>query len=207
MVIIDPRLGRVSQGGRRQSIAGRLPVRISRTVARPGKRVALQPLPILRPPLREIHQSRSVRTGSRLQSVPYAPNPTGWIDPFGLCEEDHFVYRVLRDDEDPTQGLVARNPNATYKPEGFVLHGSKPGFKSQYIASSRTLAAAQENRERYGNPNQRIVKIDTRQASSRTDLTGPNSPLRGTTAKNRAAKSQEVLLTGPIPPSAISPAE
>lgn len=147
-----------------------------------------------------------------LNEYSYCRNPVNWIDPYGLNEcgdddEEHYVYRVLRDDEDPDNGLVARNPNATYTPEGFVLHGSRPGFESQFIACSKTLAAAQANRERYGSPNERIVRIDTRQASSTTDLTGPNSPLRGITARNRAAKSQEVLLTGPIPDSAITPAE
>jgi len=131
------------------------------------------------------------------------------IDPLGLSEcdgdgDEHFVYRVLRDDEDPSIGLFAKNANATYTAEGFVLHGSKENFKSQFIATSATLEAAKNNREAYGNPNQRIVRIDTRQAPSRTDLTGPNSPLRGRTARNRANKSKEILLTGPIPASAIS---
>jgi len=136
----------------------------------------------------------------------YAPDPLSWIDPLGLTGDSDLteVFRVVPLGQNPmVDGISARNPNATYTAEGHVLHGSRDNFGSQYISTSRTLEAAQANRARYGTPDQMIVAIDTSAADSVTDLTGPDSPLKGNTARNRANASQEVLLTGHIDPSDI----
>ncbi|MDM5179742.1 DUF4150 domain-containing protein [Massilia sp. DJPM01] len=128
----------------------------------------------------------------------YAPNPVGWVDPLGLtCK----AYRVIRPDEDPAAGLFPKDPAATYKPEGHVLHGSRPGFASQFISATKSLAVAQTWAAQTGN---RIVEIDLDQVNgSVIDVSGDCSPLKGRTAKAWANKSQEVLILGNVPPSAL----
>lgn len=77
----------------------------------------------------------------------------------GLAAEDggNVAYRVIRADENPSEGLVAKNPDATYTPEGHVLNGSRPGFASQYISSTSELSVAQKWAAMTGN---RIVGIN-----------------------------------------------
>ncbi len=150
----------------------------------------------------------------------YAPNATGWVDPLGLarrkagelpkpaqhstccsCRHGH-VYRVLRDDEDISNGISAKDPSANYEMEGHVLHGSR--IKTQYISASKNLGAAIANRAAYGKASQRIVEIDLSQVSGEVvDLSSECSPLKGRMARRFATASQEVLIVGKIPASAI----
>ena len=114
------------------------------------------------------------------------------------------VYRVIRPDENPAQGLTAKNPSATYTPEGHILNGSKSKFKSQYISTTTDINIAREWANQTGN---RIVEIDLSQVSGRvidlsTDV-GRNTYLKGATAKGFAKGSLEVLIEGFIPPEAI----
>jgi len=128
----------------------------------------------------------------------YAPNPVAWVDPLGLtCR----AYRVIRPDEDPSIGLFAKNPSATYTPEGHVINGSRPRFASQYISATKSLAVAEHWAAQTGN---RIVEIDlTRINGSVIDVSGECGILKGNSAKNFARKSQEILILGNVPPNAI----
>lgn len=119
---------------------------------------------------------------------------------------DNNVYRNLRPDEDPTNGLVAKNPNATYTPAGHVLNGSKANWKSQFISTTRSRTVALESQ--WAGP--RVVSIDLTklQSSQIFDLSDDagraRHDIRGFTAIGRTKSSQEVLITGFVPPGAIS---
>ena len=52
-----------------------------------------------------------------------------------------YVYRVLRPDQDPSEGLQARDPNATNVKPSSHVHGKK---KSPFISTCATLAAAEK---------------------------------------------------------------
>lgn len=93
---------------------------------------------------------------------------------------------------------------ATYKPEGHVLHDSKPNFKSQYISASKSLEAAISNSSKYGTGREKIVRIDLSKVSNVIDLNNTCSNIQGNTARNRARASNEVLIIGTIPPDAIT---
>jgi len=114
------------------------------------------------------------------------------------------LYRVIRPDESPALGLVARNPSATYKVEGHILNGSRPGFNSQFISTTTDLSVARAWASKTGN---RIVQIDPSKIQGTiTNLStaaGRNANLRGNTAKNFAQASSEVLIQGTVPANAI----
>ena len=150
----------------------------------------------------------------------YAPNPTAWVDVFGLqrrrkndpapktdhapncCCRQKFAYRVLRDEENILDGIRSKAPDANYSIEGHILHGSK--ISTQYISASATLTQAIENSKIYGTGKERIARIDLSQTVDSVELNSNCSPLKGKTARNRAAKSGEIVIIGPIPPSAIT---
>jgi RHS repeat-associated protein len=113
------------------------------------------------------------------------------------------VYRNLRPDEDPALGLVAKNPNATYTPLGHVLNGSRPNWASQFISTTKSLAAA--NKWASG----RMVAIDLSKFAGKVyDLSDEAgraaNGIRGVTGINRANSSAEVLLEGFVPPEAMT---
>jgi RHS repeat-associated protein len=155
--------------------------------------------------------------GTNLQQ--YAPNPTQWIDPWGLARrkksdpaptiqhqpncacKQGYAYRVLRDDEDPTQGLTPKNPEGNYTLEGFVLHGSK--VSTQYIAASGTFDQAVSNSAKYGTGRERIARIDLSQLDDSVDVKSECAAIKGNTARNRAKASGEISIVGRVPPSAI----
>jgi RHS repeat-associated protein len=114
------------------------------------------------------------------------------------------LYRVIRPDENPAVGLVAKNPSATYKPEGHIINGSKPNFNSQYISTTTDLSVAEKWAAKTGN---RIVEIDPSKVKANLiDLStesGRNAHLKGVTAKNFAAASSEVLIEGEVPSGAL----
>ncbi|MCX5417315.1 polymorphic toxin-type HINT domain-containing protein [Streptomyces sp. NBC_00059] len=116
------------------------------------------------------------------------------------------VYRNLRPDEDPSQGLVAKNPDATYKPAGHVLHGSKPNWRSQFISTTRSREVAMESQ--WSGPRTVAIdlgKLDSSQIFDISDDAGRAlHNIRGFTAINRTKSSKEVLITGVIPPEAIT---
>jgi hypothetical protein len=106
----------------------------------------------------------------------------------------------------PTNGITAKNPNATYKVEGHILNGSKENFKSQYISTTTDINVAQKWAQKDGC---RIIEIDLNQLPQGTkviDLStdaGRAANLKGVTSTNWAKASSEVLIEGYIPPEAI----
>jgi hypothetical protein len=120
--------------------------------------------------------------------------------------EGNIVYRNLRDDEDPTQGIVAKNPDATYTPAGHVLHASKPNFRSQFISTTRSAEVALESQ--WAGPRVVAINLDMLDEGQILDISTDEGRakhgIKGFTAINRAKSSKEVLITGLIPPEAIS---
>jgi RHS repeat-associated protein len=113
------------------------------------------------------------------------------------------VYRNLHPGENPADGLVAKNPDATYHPAGHVSNGSKPGWASQFISTTKNLDVAKKWTQG------RMVAIDLRKFNGQViDLSTPTgraaADVRGHTATRLANSSAEVLLVGRVPPEAIS---
>ncbi len=140
------------------------------------------------------------------RSFGYVHNPLSWVDPFGLQPDPPpTVWRVIRHDEDPSAGLFAKNPDATYTVEGHVLNGSRPGFSSQYISTTADPSVAQQWASKTGN---RIVEVDLSKVDNPViDLSNPEgraASLKGVTSRNFAGKSSEVLIEKSIPADAIN---
>ena len=118
---------------------------------------------------------------------------------------DRYIYRVLRDDEDPSDGLTAKDPTQTKSIQSHVGCGSRSGYQSQYISCTADYQAAVDwarGRRR------RIVQIDThelmRQSIPIHNLSSADaSVLPGVTARNFARRYREVLVERSIPASAI----
>lgn len=121
-----------------------------------------------------------------------------------------IVYRHLRADEDPGQGLVARRPGRGMTPAGHIMNANRPNFKgSQYISTTTDLAVA----TRWRAPGQRTVKIDSDWLE--TDAVGNLSIVEVSTPENAqghelkgrlyhyAVSAKEVLPEGRVPPDAI----
>jgi RHS repeat-associated protein len=121
-----------------------------------------------------------------------------------ITAESNIVYRVIRADENPALGLTAKDPLATYTPEGHVLNGSRPGFASQYISTTRELRVAEKWAAISGD---RIVGINLDAVDgpviNLSTPAGRELYLNGITARNFAAASSEVLVEGSIPPEAV----
>ena len=120
-------------------------------------------------------------------------------------KKQNFVYRVIRPDENPKQGLHAKNPSRNMTIEGHVTSGNR-NYGSQYISTTTDLNIAQDYAQRDGC---RIVKINLNKVPDNVkvyDLStqaGRDTYLKGITAKNFAKASKEVLLEGVIPSDAI----
>jgi len=141
----------------------------------------------------------------------YVRNPHTVCDPLGL----YCVYRSLRPDEDPADGLIAKDPSAEKTLTQHVVAGSKPGFKSQYISTTKSLAVIERWKPKDGTA--RVVKIDLSKYPGKVyDLTTERGraaapgrdaanhfPHKGFAA-NYAKSSKEVVLLGRVPPEAIS---
>lgn len=113
------------------------------------------------------------------------------------------VYRVLRPDENPKQGLFAKNPSRNMTIEGHISSGSRNNG-SQYISTTTDINVARKWAEQDGC---RIVEIDLNKVDSPIyDLStdeGRNLYLKGVSAKNFAKASSEVLVEGSIPSAAL----
>ena len=141
------------------------------------------------------------------QKFPPPPIAPGGGGSKAGCEEPEGgdVYRALRAEEDPSQGLTAKNPSASYTIEGHILNGSRVGFASQFISTSWSEAVA---RTKFGAEGARIAKINLSRVEGRVwNLDDPGcreSVLKGVLARNIARAHQELLIDGVVPPSAIT---
>ena len=115
-------------------------------------------------------------------------------------------HRVIREDEDPSQGLMPKDPNANESIQSHVGVGSGEGDKSQYISTTKSLAIAKHWACKKKTKPLRIVRITLGAVcGSKTDLScGDHPALTGATAKNFAVSSQEVLVEATIPAGAVS---
>ena len=62
-------------------------------------------------------------------------------DEVSETDEPKYLYRLCRPDEDPAQGLVARDPTATHVPAKSHVHGQKA---SPFISTCATFEAIQK---------------------------------------------------------------
>ena len=144
---------------------------------------------------------------SCIATYSYAFDPLIYIDPFGLI----IVYRNLRPDENPADGITSRKPGRGMTPSGHVMNGSRPDFKgSQWISTTTDPAVAAEWRK----PGQTTISFDTDDVlpdsagtTSVVDLsTRPKADAAGLKGRPRnfAVSSKEVLVEGRVPASAIT---
>jgi RHS repeat-associated protein len=139
-----------------------------------------------------------------LKLYKYVKDSNSWIDVFGLIP----VYRLLRADEDPNQGLSAKKPGRDMTVHGHVSSGSRNNG-SQFISTSTDPAALEPHRA----PGQRMVSFDTDHvvADSRgnrniIDISSVDKARAngvGAVSANMAAASKEVLVEGHVPADKI----
>ena len=85
---------------------------------------------------------------------------------FGLLDVYRFwkpLWRILRPDEDPKVGLVAKDPQACRTVISHVNCGGNEWYQSQYISTTASYAAAQRYKakeEEEGLTRLRIAEID-----------------------------------------------
>jgi hypothetical protein len=115
------------------------------------------------------------------------------------------VYRVIRPDENPSVGLVAKKPNRGMTTTGHVVSGSR-NKGSQFISTTTDINVANKWANKSGN---RIVEIDLGKLPDNakvydlsTDI-GRTTHIKGSTANRLAKASSEVLVEGNIPSEAI----
>ena len=127
--------------------------------------------------------------------------------------ESHYdvLYRVVRSDENPNEGLVAKDPSENRKVISHVNNGGRPKYKSQFISTTKSLDAAKQYKEKYekkGVPDLRIVKIDLPALPKNCNLKIVDLTIKenrdnylgnSDRIKNFANASQEVLLTCDVP--------
>ena len=113
-----------------------------------------------------------------------------------------YVYRVIRPEENPDEGLEAKDPSKNYKPSFHICRGST--FPSQYMSATDDLIGARDWASRTNN---RVVAIDLRMARDAGLQVGDyrdGGDLTFPMARNFARRSREILLWGGrIPPDAI----
>lgn len=145
-----------------------------------------------------------IRLHGGTQFYAYPLDPLTAYDPLGLI----IVYRLLRPDEDPLQGLNAKKPGRNMTTHGHVSSGSR-NKGSQFISTSTDPAALAPWRE----PNQRMVSFDTddvvpdikgnKNIFDISDVDKAKSHGVGAVSAQMSAKSKEVLVEGHVPPKAI----
>ena len=118
-----------------------------------------------------------------------------------------FLYRVLRDDENPEEnGLTAKNPNANELLENYVANGSWK-MKSQYISCSNNKRYAKDfGNNIFEHPPFRIAKLDRNKIENDASITvhdvsdgGYGYGFTDSKAINFARKFGEVILQGHVP--------
>jgi len=140
-----------------------------------------------------------------LNSYRYVPNPTSWVDPLGLI----VVYRNLRADENPAEGLTAKKPSRNMTVDGHVRTGSRNNG-SQFISTTTAPEVAAKWNEAGQQTvmfdtdnivpdelgNKQVIDISTREKAATNGVKGV--PL------NFVGDSKEVLVVGKVPPSAMT---
>ena len=124
-----------------------------------------------------------------------------WLDILGL----EILYRLLRADENPTEGLTAKKPNRNMTVHGHVSSGSR-NKGSQFISTSKdpTYLA-----DKWYQPGQKMVAIDTDKLGSGVQIIDISTKEKaiaagvGPGSANLPAKSKEVLLVGYVPADAL----
>jgi len=124
-----------------------------------------------------------------------------------LLEIERFLYRVLRDDENPEEnGLTAKNPDANESLENYVANGSR-NMKSQYISCSNNLRSAKDfGNKKFQQPPFRIAILDRNKIESDDSITvydvsdgGYGYDFTDSRAINFARFFGEVILQGHVP--------
>ena len=134
----------------------------------------------------------------------------GQLSRLALSSAYRSLYRVVRSDEDPKKGLVAKDPSAKKSVISHVNCGGRRGYKSQFISTTMSSDAAKRYKakaEKEGANGLQIVKIDLdalREGCKLkiVDLTiteNRDKYLRNAVCKNVAKASEEVLLTCDVP--------
>ena len=119
-------------------------------------------------------------------------------------EGSEILYRVLRPEENVAEGIVAKDPEATYSAAAHVSSGTR--LKTQYISTTKSLKVAMK----YAKEDKlRVIKIDLSKVKNTKiiDLTNPTvakSLLKYPRTRNMATASQEVLVQGKIPSNALT---
>ncbi|MCV9931923.1 RHS repeat-associated core domain-containing protein, partial [Flavobacterium sp. LS1R47] len=134
----------------------------------------------------------------------YVHDSNGWVDIFGLLE----VFRLLRADEDPLNGLSAKKPGRDMTTHGHVSSGSRNNG-SQFMSTSTDPQAL----EKWKQPGQTMVSFDTDDVVE--DIKGNKNiydistlekananGVKGLSA-NFAVSSKEVLVEGHVPADKI----
>ena len=119
---------------------------------------------------------------------------------------DGEVYRALRSDEDPSQGLTPKDPGANETLDRHVRFGSQPWYPgSQFISTTWDEAIA---RGVFGSGGERIVRIALDRVSAPVfDLDNEDcrmDVLSNPVARAFAKAAREVVIEGNIPPEAIT---
>ena len=128
---------------------------------------------------------------------------------FGLPDV-YRLWRILRPDEDPKVGLVAKDPQACKTVISHVNCGSREGYKSQYISTTASYDVALRYKakgEEKGLTGLRIAEIDLEDLPETckleiVDLTTEENRdkyLGNAVCKNFAKASCEVLLKCNVP--------
>jgi len=125
------------------------------------------------------------------------------------CTGKNTVYRVLRENEDTTNGIVVKDPTATeYSIYDHVRFGSQGWFKGPYISTTRSINFARAWATG-GGANKLVAVVDLDQVTSPViDLSTEEAQQaigfnRQPDLARLSLMSQEVLVQGRIDPAAI----
>ena len=122
------------------------------------------------------------------------------------CDGGQKLYRTLRSDENPENGLSPKDPNASKSVFQHIRFGSQPGFQSQFISTTKNLGLALEWATKTGG---RIAQIDASKVPSNIiDVSTPEGLAQQgiyspSPAYSFARSSEEVLIDGSVPSDAI----
>lgn len=115
------------------------------------------------------------------------------------------VYQLLRPDENPEDGLFAKDCSSSVSIDTHVTDGSH-GTKSKYISCCRTLAAVKKFASNSGNRIRRIAKIKMKRKNI-IDLTDEEcrcTYVHSQKGQNFAECFKEVLIEDHVPPECIA---